>query len=86
MKKILQDLWRGNICEMEHSGNGFDLQRAEQRANDLREQLAMDLTDKQKKLLEAYTDEMYSVSSELAEDAFVRGVSLGMRLALEAML
>ena len=85
MSKTLRDLWRGNICEMEHSGNASEIGCAEHLAFSEHEQLADSLNEEQKAMLESYTDHMYSVSSDYAEEAFVRGVRLGMRLAFEAM-
>ena len=85
MKASLRDLWRGNICAAEQCGSSRDLWRAEHLAAADRDRLTEGMSDAQRDLLEQYTDHMYSVSTDYAEDAFVQGVSLGMRLAFEAM-
>ena len=83
MNRIIRNLWLGNICEMEHCGNTPEICRAEERIADERELLSEGMTVEQRRLLETYTDRLYSIGSELAEEAFVRGVRLGIRLASE---
>ena len=84
-KNTLRDLWLGNISEGEHMPISAEYRRADHLAERRRAELEKYVPKQQKDLLEAYTDIMYQLSAIFGEDAFVRGVSLGLRLACEAL-
>ena len=84
MPNYLRDLWLGNVCESERMPTSPEYRRLCEQAEALREQLAQALHDDQSVLLDQYTDAMYDLGATYAEDAFVRGVAVGLRLIAEA--
>ena len=84
MPNYLRDLWLGNICESERMPTSPEYRRQCEQAEALREQRAQGLPDDQCVLLDQYTDAMYDLGATYAEDAFVRGVAVGLRLIAEA--
>ncbi len=83
---IIRDLWLGNISESEHMPISPEYRRLNNLADRQRIELEQLLPEQHKELLEHYTDTMYQLSAEFGEDAFVRGVRFGLRLACEALL
>ena len=84
MPNYLRDLWLGNVCESERMPTSPEYCRQCEHAEALRTQLAQALPDDQRALLDRYTDAMYDLGATYAEDAFVRGVAVGLRLIAEA--
>lgn len=84
MPNYLRDLWLGNVCESERMPTSPEYCRLCELAEEIRTQLAKGLPDGQRALLDQYTDAMYELGATYAEDAFVRGAAVGLRLIAEA--
>lgn len=86
MPPTINNLWYGNICELEACGSLPHILQKENRLGEKIEELRETLPDSQKKLFEQFLEAMYESNSDYAEAAFARGVSLGVRIAGEAWL
>ncbi|MBQ8416770.1 MAG: hypothetical protein IJX13_07765 [Clostridia bacterium] len=87
MKKILEELWYGNVCP------GTDRQKLTKETKELMGYIAdhydnlwATLTDKQKEILEKFND-CYAELTEINErEIFVYAFRLGAKIMLEVML
>lgn len=84
---IIEKMFYGNLrpCEQESTFNpeiliGFE------RVEKIRKQLESALSDEQKKLLYAYTDEREQLAVEANKNHFVTGFRMGMSLTIDGML
>lgn len=84
MSPTINDLWNGNICELEACGSLPHILQNENRLGAKIEKLRETLPDSHKKLFEQFLEAMYENNSDYAEAAFAHGLSLGIRLCSEA--
>ena len=85
MKRMLIDLWYGNIDPQEQAQANPqvpDLLKLLERNHDA---LSKTLNDDQKKLLEKYQSCADEISGFCERDSFIYGFRLGLRLAIEAL-
>ncbi len=86
MRKILEDLYHGNIspCEKEMTP-GSELQRAISTAAKRESQLSEELGEAQQVLLNKLIDAQHEIGRITAEENFIMGFKLGIRLMAECM-
>ena len=85
MKRMLIDLWYGNIDPQEQAQANPqvpDLLKLLERNHDA---LSKTLNDDQKEILEKYQSCADEISGFCERDSFIYGFRLGMRLAIEAL-
>ena len=85
MKKTILDLWYGNTDPQEHKNDDpriKDLLKLVARNSN---ELSNSLNEKQKELLEKYSDTVYELHTQNERSIFVYAFRLGMRLAFEAL-
>ena len=85
MKRMLIDLWYGNIDPQEQAQANPqvpDLLKLLERNHDA---LSKTLNDDQKELLEKYQSCADEISGFCERDSFIYGFRLGLRLAIEAL-
>ena len=87
MKKLISDLWNGNIAPCEHCGaHNPEINRLHGMIEHSREKLRGELTDEQQLLFQKYIDCSESYLLRLMELAFCDGFCLGGRLIMETLL
>ena len=86
MKSILEELWRGNIHPYERVG-GLSEEEKELTGYISRhyEELESVLNEKQKSVLEKYSDCLTELSFINEKEIFVEGFCLGAKIMLEVM-
>ncbi len=85
MRNIIDELWYGNICPVEHSGRDTaEVVELVELINTNRERLCESLTEAQVERLRRYDDCIDELENITAREAFAVGFRLGLRLAAEA--
>lgn len=83
-EKILGELYHGNVNPVEKSVvQGSAYQKAMRRLSDLEEELAVQLGEEQKKLLQAFITSQGELNYISGEERFTEGFRLGARIMLE---
>ena len=83
MRKILEDLYFGNIVPYEKRiAAGSELR---QRAADCEARLAEQLNDGEKQTLDTLISTQHKIDSTMAREYFILGFRLGVRLMTECM-
>ena len=85
MKKTILDLWYGNTDPQEHKNDDPRIKDLLKLAARNSGELSDTLNDKQKELLEKYSDTVYELHTLNERSIFVYAFRLGMRLAFEAL-
>ena len=85
MKKTILDLWYGNTDPQEHKNDDPRIKDLLKLAARNSGELSDTLNDKQKDLLEKYSDTVYELHTLNERSIFVYAFRLGMRLAFEAL-
>ncbi len=86
MRKILEDLYFGNIAPYEkRMAASSELQRLAKRAADCEGQLTERLNEEERQLLNVLTNAQQEIDSITAMENFILGFRLGVRLMAECM-
>ena len=85
MKKTILDLWYGNTEPQEHKNDDPRIKDLIKLAARNSGDLSETLNDKQKDLLEKYSDVIHELHSLNERSIFIYAFRLGMRLAFEAL-
>ncbi|MBR2432204.1 MAG: hypothetical protein IKB23_04735 [Clostridia bacterium] len=86
MKKILEELWYGNVCpDTQSHKSSKESKKLMGYVVEHHEALNETLTEKQKEILEKLDDCYADLTSENERDVFVYAFKLGARMALEIM-
>ena len=86
MRKILEDLYFGNIVPYEKRiAADSELQRLVKRAADCETRLAEQLNDGEKQTLDTLISTQHEIDSTMARECFILGFRLGVRLMTECM-
>lgn len=86
MRKILEDLYFGNIVPYEkRMAASSELRRLAKRASDCESQLAERLNEEERQLLKVLTNAQQEIDSIAAKENFILGFRLGTRLMAECM-
>ena len=87
MLGIIDELFYGNIRPCEHEGTfNPEILIGSGRVEKARKQLEDTLSDEQKKLLHAYTDEREHLAVDANKNHFVTGFRMGMSMAIDGLL
>ena len=83
---LLNDLWYGNVNPSERfARRGSEYRKLTEEANELMEQLTVELTPKGMEILEDLLDKHVILSSISEEDTFIRGVRIGAQFILDVV-
>ena len=86
MRKILEDLYFGNIVPYEKRiAAGSELRQLVKRAADCEARLAEQLNDGEKQTLDTLIGTQHEIDSTMAREYFILGFRLGVRLMAECM-
>ncbi len=86
MRKILEDLYFGNIAPYEkRMAASSELRRLAKRASDCENQLAKRLNEEEQKLLNVLINAQQEIDSITVKENFILGFRLGVRLMAECM-
>ncbi len=86
MRKILEDLYFGNIVPYEkRMAASSELRRLARRAADCESQLAERLNEEERQLLNVLTNAQQEIDSITVMENFILGFRLGVRLMAECM-
>jgi len=86
MRKILEDLYFGNIAPYEkRMAASSELRRLAKRAADCESQLAERLNEEERQLLNVLTSAQQEIDSITVKENFILGFRLGVRLMAECM-
>jgi len=86
MRKILEDLYFGNIVPYEkRMAASSELRRLAKRASNCESQLAERLNEEEHQLLNLLTNAQQEIDSITAKENFILGFRLGIRLMAECM-
>ncbi len=86
MRKILEDLYFGNIVPYEKRvAARSEFRRLVKRAADCESQLTERLNEEEQKLLNVLTNAQQEIDSITAKENFILGLRLGVRLMAECM-
>ncbi|WP_297979250.1 DUF6809 family protein [uncultured Oscillibacter sp.] len=86
MRKILEDLYFGNIVPYEKRiAAGSELRHLVKRAADCEARLAEQLNDGEKQTLDTLISTQHKIDSTMAREYFILGFRLGVRLMTECM-
>jgi len=86
MKKILENLYYGNICPWEQRySRDTEYYKTIHTISEKEEQLKMLLGEKEQALLKEMITAQGTVNSITAEENFILGFRLGMRMGIEVM-
>ena len=85
MKKTILDLWYGNTDPQEHKNNDPRIKDLLKLVARNSSELSNSLNEKQKELLEKYSDTVYELHTLNERSIFVYAFRLGMRLAFEVL-
>lgn len=86
MRKILEDLYFGNIVPYEKRiAADSELRHLVKRAADCESQLAEQLNDEEKQTLDNLIGTQHEIDSTMAREYFILGFRLGVRIMAECM-
>jgi len=86
MRKILEDLYFGNIVPYEkRMAASSEFRRLAKRAADCESQLTERLNEDEQKLLNVLTNAQQEIDGITAKENFILGFRLGVRLVMECM-
>jgi len=86
MRKILEDLYFGNIVPYEkRMAASSEFRRLVKRAADCESQLTERLNEEERQLLNVLTNAQQEIDSITAKENFILGFRLGVRLVMECM-
>ncbi len=86
MRKILEDLYFGNIAPYEkRMAASSEFRRLVKRATDCESQLTERLNEEEQKLLNVLTNAQQEIDSITAKETFILGFRLSVRLMAECM-
>lgn len=86
MSKILAQIWNGNLNPVMHSGeNKSEIKILENLMGKNLEELEKLLVGKERKIFDRYNDCVCDYLTEVCEQAFCDGFSLGVKIMTEAL-
>ena len=84
MKSIIAELWDGSLLPQENLlFRDADIADTFEKSEEIREEIEQRLTDEGKNLLDQYDEANLMMSGKSEEEAFRRGIAVGIRLMVE---
>ena len=84
MKSIIAELWDGSLVPQKNLLlHDSDIADTFEKSEEIREEIEQRLTDEGKNLLDQYDEANLMMSGKSEEEAFRRGIAVGIRLMME---